>query len=242
MPSSSLVPRNDPTVLLTTAGMQQMIPYFLGRETPPAQRLTSSQKCFRTTDIDIVGNQRTLTFFEMLGNFSVGDYFKREAVTYSWEFLTEVMRVPGERWWATIYPGDDVTRQAWIDAGMDPTHIGETEENWWSQGTVGPSGTDSEAHYDRGEEYGTGPECRPENECERFVETWNNVFMEYFDDENGERRRLPWQNIDTGMGFERLVSIVQGKRSPYETDLFQPIIEAMERESGRRYGVDRGLD
>jgi alanyl-tRNA synthetase len=125
---------------------------------------------------------------------------------------------------------------------MDPGRIGETEDNWWSQGTVGPAGTDSEANYDRGEEFGTGPDCRPENECERFVETWNNVFMEFFVDENGERRPLPWPNIDTGMGFERLVSIVQGKQSPYETDLFAPIIASIAEISGRRYGVDRGQD
>jgi alanyl-tRNA synthetase len=241
--SLGLVP-TDPgiTTLFTIAGMQQMIPYFLGREQPPNKRLVTVQRALRTNDIENVGDDTHLTFLEMLGNFSVGDYFKREAIQYTWDFLTGVLGLPGERWWATIYPGDDVTRQAWLDAGMDPDHIGETEENWWSQGTVGPAGTDSEANFDRGEEYGSGPECRPENECERFVETWNNVFMEYFVDENGERRPLPWPNIDTGMGFERLVAIVQGKQSPYETDIFQPIIGRIAEISGRRYGADPGVD
>ncbi len=241
--SLGLVP-SDPsiTTLFTIAGMQQMIPYFLGREVPPNRRLVTVQRALRTNDIENVGDDTHLTFLEMLGNFSVGDYFKREAVQYTWEFLTGTLGIPGERWWATIYPGDEITRQAWLDVGMDPDHIGETEDNWWSQGTVGPAGTDSEANYDRGEEYGDGPDCRPENECERFVETWNNVFMEFFVDENGERGPLPWPNIDTGMGFERLVTIVQGKQSPYETDLFQPIIGVASEISGRGYGVDRGLD
>jgi alanyl-tRNA synthetase len=241
--SLGLVP-TDPsiTTLFTIAGMQQMIPYFLGREEPPNRRLVTVQRVLRTNDIENVGDNTHHTFLEMLGNFSVGDYFKREAIQFTWEFLTGTLGIPGERWWATIYPGDEVAQQAWLDVGMDPRHIGETEDNWWSQGTVGPAGTDSEANYDRGEEYGAGPDCRPENECERFVETWNNVFMEFFVDENGERRPLPWPNIDTGMGFERLVSIVQGKESPYETDLFQPIIASVAEISGRLYGVDSGQD
>lgn len=241
--SLSLVP-TDPsiTTLFTIAGMQQMIPYFLGREEPPNRRLVTVQRALRTNDIENVGDDTHVTFLEMLGNFSVGDYFKREAIQYTWEYLTGTLGIPGERWWATIYPGDEVARQAWIDVGMDPDRIGETEDNWWSQGTVGPAGTDSEANYDRGEEYGEGPDCRPENECERFVETWNNVFMEFFVDENGERRPLPWPNIDTGMGFERLVAIVQGKQSPYETDLFLPIIDVVSDISGRRYQADQGMD
>lgn len=241
--SLSLVP-TDPriTTLFTIAGMQQMIPYFLGQEEPPTRRLVTVQRVLRTNDIENVGDDTHHTFLEMLGNFSVGDYFKREAIQFTWDFLTGTVGIPGERWWATIYPGDEIARQAWLDVGMDAARIGETEDNWWSQGTVGPAGTDSEAHYDRGEEYGTEPNCRPENECERFVETWNNVFMEFFVDEDGERRPLPWPNIDTGMGFERLVAIVQGKQSAYETDLFRPIIGAVERLSGRPYGVDGGQD
>lgn len=241
--SLGLVP-TDPsiTTLFTIAGMQQMIPYFLGREEPPNRRMVTVQRVLRTNDIENVGDDTHLTFLEMLGNFSVGDYFKREAIQFTWDFLTGSVGIPAERWWATIYPGDEVARQAWLAAGMEPDRIGETEDNWWSQGTVGPAGTDSEANYDRGEEYGAGPDCRPENECERFVETWNNVFMEFFDGEDGERQPLPWANIDTGMGFERLVAIVQGKQSPYETDLFQPIIRAVEDICGRPYGADRGTD
>ena len=145
VPSSSLIPRNDPTVLLTTAGMQQMIPYFLGRETPPAPRLTSAQKCFRTTDIDKVGNERTLTFFEMLGNFSVGDYFKREAIAYAWEFLTRVLELPGDRLHPTVHPEDDEAPRYWSEiAGFPDEAIVRLEDNWWGPpGTSGPCGPDS---------------------------------------------------------------------------------------------------
>jgi alanyl-tRNA synthetase len=241
LPSLSLVP-SDPSVttLFTIAGMQQMIGYFTGREEPPARRLVTVQRAIRTVDIDEVGDDSHNTFLEMLGNFSVGDYFKHEAIEYTWDFLTRVMGIPAERWWATIYPGDEEARQAWLDVGMPAERIGETEENWWDQGPVGPAGTDSEIHYDRGVEYSCGkPDCTPENECcARFLETWNNVFMVYYQDESGERRPLPWKNIDTGMGFERLVTIVQGKESPYETDLFLPIIQRVEELSGVRYAAD----
>jgi alanyl-tRNA synthetase len=241
LPSLGLVPV-DPgiTTLFTIAGMQQMIPYFMGREEPPSRRIVTVQRSVRTVDIGEVGDDTHLTLLEMLGNFSVGDYFKREAIRFTWDFLTGVMGIPGDRWWATIYPGDEEARQAWLDVGMPPERIGETEANWWDQGPVGPCGTDSEVHYDRGIELSCGrPDCRPENECcGRFIETWNNVFMVYYQNEDGERSPLPWNNIDTGMGFERLVTIVQGKASPYETDIFMPIIERLEEISGRSYESD----
>lgn len=245
LPSLTLLP-TDPSVttLFTIAGMQQMIAYFLGREEPPSRRLVTVQRAIRTNDIGEVGDDSHLTFLEMLGNFSVGDYFKAESIAFTWEFLTKTMGIPPDRWWATIYPGDDEARNAWLAVGMPPDRIGETEENWWAQGPVGPCGPDSEIHYDRGTEYSCGvAPCRPENECcERFIETWNNVFMVYFQEESGERRSLPWSNIDTGMGFERLTMIVQGAESVYDTDLFQPIIRVVTDIAGVQYRTDPLVD
>ena len=245
LPSLTLVP-TDPgaTTLFTIAGMQQMIGYFLAREEPPSRRLVTVQRAIRTGDIDEVGDDSHLTFLEMLGNFSVGDYFKREAIGFTWEFLTQTMGIPGECWWATIYPGDEEARAAWLGVGLASERIGESDENWWAQGPVGPCGPDSESYYDRGPEHGCGrPDCRPENECcDRFLETWNNVFMVYFQEESGERRPLPWPNIDTGMGLERLAMIIQGGESVYDTDLFQPIIDAVTRLTGTPYRTDATVD
>ncbi len=245
MPSSSLVPRNDPTVLLTTAGMQQMIPFFLGRETPPALRLTSAQKCFRTTDIDRVGNERTLTFFEMLGNFSVGDYFKRGAITYAWEFLTQVAGLPAERLHPTVHPEDDEAAQLWTEiTGIPDEAITRLEDNWWGPpGASGPCGPDSEIYYDRGLEHGCGrAECAPGCDCERFLEIWNLVFMQYFQDFDGTRTPLPKKNIDTGMGLERLSMVLQGKESVFDTDLFRAIIDHFAAVVGTSYGSDAKAD
>jgi len=239
VPSSSLVPHNDPTVLLTTAGMQQMIPYFLGRETPPALRMTSAQKCFRTTDIDKVGNQRTLTFFEMLGNFSVGDYFKREAISFAWEFLTGVMQLPPDRLHPTVHPEDDEAPPLWSEiAGYADEAIVRLEDNWWGPpGASGPCGPDSEIYYDRGVEYGCGEaDCKPGCECERFLEIWNLVFMQYYQDLDGTRTPLPRRNIDTGMGLERLTMVLQGKESVFDIDLFRTIIDHFAQITGVRYG------
>jgi alanyl-tRNA synthetase len=245
MPSSSLVPRNDPTVLLTTAGMQQMIPYFLGRETPPAQRLTSSQKCFRTTDIDKVGNQRTLTFFEMLGNFSVGDYFKREAIGFAWEFLTQVVQLPADRLHPTVHPSDDEAPRYWSEiAGFPDDAIVRLEDNWWGPpGASGPCGPDSEIYYDRGVEYGCGEaDCKPGCECERFLEIWNLVFMQFYQDFDGSRTPLPRKNIDTGMGLERLTMVLQGKESVFDIDLFRAIIDHFAQLAHTTYGKDHRTD
>lgn len=245
VPSSSLVPRNDPTVLLTTAGMQQMIPYFLGRETPPAQRLTSSQKCFRTTDIDKVGNQRTLTFFEMLGNFSVGDYFKREAISFAWEFLTQVVQLPANRLHPTVHPSDDEAPQYWHEiAGFPDEAIVRLEDNWWGPpGASGPCGPDSEIYYDRGVEYGCGEaDCKPGCECERFLEIWNLVFMQFYQDFDGTRTPLPRKNIDTGMGLERLTMVLQGKESVFDIDLFRAIIDHFAQLAHTSYGKDHKTD
>jgi alanyl-tRNA synthetase len=245
MPSSSLVPHNDPTVLLTTAGMQQMIPYFLGRETPPAVRMTSAQKCFRTTDIDKVGNQRTLTFFEMLGNFSVGDYFKRDAISFTWEFLTQVVNLPADRLHPTVHPEDQEAAAYWHEiAGYPDSAIVRLEDNWWGPpGVSGPCGPDSEIYYDRGVEYGCGrADCQPGCECERFLEIWNLVFMQFYQDLDGTRTPLPRKNIDTGMGLERLTMVLQGKESVFDIDLFRTIIDHVAHIANTTYGSDATKD
>ena len=245
VPSSSLVPRNDPTVLLTTAGMQQMIPFFLGRETPPAIRLASAQKCFRTTDIDEVGDERHLTFFEMMGNFSVGDYFKREAITWAWELLTQELGLPAERLYPTVHPEDDEAPPLWEEiTGKNRESITRLEDNWWGPpGASGPCGPDSEIYYDRGVEHGCGrADCAPGCECERFLEIWNLVFMQYFQDLDGTRTPLPKKNIDTGFGLERVALILQGRESVFDTDLFLPIIHKFASLAGVTYGREHKTD
>ena len=210
IPSSSLIPHGDPTLLLTTAGMVQIKPYFLGLEVPPNPRLASCQKCFRTTDIDSVGDNKHLTFFEMLGNFSVGDYFKKEAIEWGWEFVVERMSLPPERLWVTIYLDDDEAFNIWTGIGFPAERIirlGDKENFWGPAGDSGPCGPCSEIHYDFGDEYGCGkPECDPSCSCGRFSEIWNLVFTAYNQDANGKRTLLPKPNIDTGMGLERMVA------------------------------------
>ncbi|MDP9364072.1 MAG: alanine--tRNA ligase, partial [Chloroflexota bacterium] len=246
VPSSSLVPHNDPTVLLTTAGMQQMTPYFLGLEQPPASRLASVQKCFRTVDIDEVGDESHCTFFFMLGNFSVGDYFKRESLAWSWEFLTETMGIPGDRLYPTVHPEDGTAYAIWRDEiGVPEARIGKLEDNWWGPvGPTGPNGPDSEIYFDRGEEHGCGlATCAPGcDNCERFLEVWNNVFMEFVQNPDGSRTPLPRQHVDTGMGLERLTMVMQGADSIYGTDLYQPIIHRAAGLAGVTYGVDPEAD
>lgn len=244
VPSSSLVPQGDPTLLLTNAGMVQMKPYFLGEVNPPSPRLASVQKCFRTVDIDKVGNERTLTFFEMLGNFSVGDYFKEGAIAFAWEYLTERARLEPERLYPTIYPDDEEAYEAWRTiAGVPPERIYRLEDNWWEAGPVGPNGPDSEIYYDRGPEFGCGlPTCQPGCECARFLEVWNLVFMQYYRDPSGAQTPLPRKNIDTGMGLERLSMLLQKKRTIFETDLFAPIIDRAAAIAGVSYGSDERTD
>jgi alanyl-tRNA synthetase len=245
VPSSSLIPRNDPTVLLTTAGMQQMIPYFLGRETPPALLLASAQKCFRTTDIDKVGNERSLTFFEMLGNFSVGEYFKRDAIIYAWDLLTQVLKLPAGRLHPTVHPDDDEAPLYWSEvAGFPDEAIVRLEDNWWGPpGASGPCGPDSEIYFDRGVEHGCGrADCKPGCDCERFLEIWNLVFMQYYQDLDGTRAPLPRKNIDTGLGLERLTMVIQGKESVFDTDLFRPIIDRFASIASTTYGQDAKHD
>jgi alanyl-tRNA synthetase len=244
VPSSSLIPHNDKTVLLTTAGMQQMIPYFLGLETPPAVRMVTVQKCFRTPDIDEVGDERHSTFFFMLGNFSVRDYFKSESLAWTWEFLTEWMHIPADRLYPTVHPDDDEAYTIWRDeVGVPEDRIYKLEDNWWRAGPVGPNGPDSEVYVDRGAHLGCGePDCAPGCECERFLELWNNVFMQYNTAPDGTTTPLAKPCVDTGMGLERLVMIAQGGRTMYDTDLYQPVIQKAAELAGVQYDRDPQVD
>jgi alanyl-tRNA synthetase len=246
IPSSSLVPIGDPTLLLTNSGVVQVKPYFLGEANPHGPRLASCQKCFRMTDIDDVGDATHDTFFEMLGNFSVGEYFKKEAIGWAWEFCTERMKMPPEKLWATIYLDDDEAFRHWRDIGIPEEKIirfAEEDNFWGPPGSSGPCGPCSEIHYDFGIDKGCGqPDCQPNCQCGRFMEFWNLVFTQYNQDEAGKRTPLPKGNIDTGMGLERLSVIMQGKTNIYETDLFTPLLECVSGLTGKKYGAVPGDD
>ena len=241
IPGASLIPKGDPTLLLTTAGMVPFKNYFLGRAKPPSPRLASCQKCFRTTDIEAVGDSTHLTFFEMLGNFSVGDYFKREAIAWAWEFVTQWLKLSPQRLWVTIFL-DDESFGYWREVGVPEERIlrfGEEDNFWGPAGDTGPCGPCSEIHYDFGEDVGCGkPECRPNCDCGRFSEIWNLVFTQYNQDEKGKRAPLPSPNIDTGMGLERTAAAVNNKSSVYETDLFAPLIKRIAELAKIKYGAD----
>ena len=244
VPSASLIP-HDPSVLFTIAGMVPFKPYFLGEETPPWPRATSIQKCFRTPDIDIIGTDTYHnTFFEMLGNFSFGDYFKADAIPMAWELLTDVFGLDGDRLWVTVHESDDEAEQIWIDkVGVRPERIQRMgdEDNFWAMGETGPCGPDSEIFIDKGTEYGHdgGPK---HGGSDRFVEMWNLVFMQYNRDEAGELSDLPRKNIDTGAGVERILPVLQGRDSVFDTDLFLPIIDAAASVIGTGYGSDERTD
>jgi alanyl-tRNA synthetase len=253
IPSASLVPAPDDTSTLTTvAGMQPLKPYFAGRERPPAARMASCQKCFRTVDLDIVGTTaRHLTFFEMLGNFSIGDYFKQGAVEFAWELALEGFGFPAERIWITVFEGDDALGlgpdeeaiEAWLAVGVPRERIVALgrDDNFWQSGPTGPCGPDSELYLDRGVEYGR-PDDLPGGENARFVEFWNLVFMQYDQDPPGKLTPLPGRNIDTGLGLNRMAMILQDAPTVFDTDQFRPLIELGETLSGRRYGSDDDID
>ena len=257
-PSSSLVPHNDPTVLLTTAGMQQFITYFTGQERPPTPRATSVQKCFRTVDLEEVGDSTHLTFFEMLGNFSFGDYFKKEAIEWAWEFLTEELELPPERLWITIFEGNEdapedlEAKKHWMRCGVPEERIFglPRSENWWGPpGDTGPCGPCSEVYYDYGEELAKGdPQSDPkygpggEEGDPRFIEIWNLVFNQYEQHKDGTLTPLARPGIDTGMGFERTVAVVQNVRSVYETDLYAPVFERIKENTGVTLGSSEETD
>ncbi len=246
IPSSSLIPHGDRTLLLTSAGMVPFKPYFLGTELPPNRRLASCQKCFRTTDIESVGDPHHLTFFEMLGNFSIGDYFKREAISWGWEFVTQRLELPPTRLWISIFLDDDEAFGHWREIGIPEERIlrfGEEENFWGPAGNSGPCGPCSEIYYDLGEEVGCQrPTCAPGCDCGRFSEIWNLVFTQYNQDEKGKRTPLPKPNIDTGMGLERTAAAMQGKPSVYETDLFLPLLNHISELAGKKYGADSEAD
>jgi alanyl-tRNA synthetase len=248
LPSSPLIPFGDPTLLFTSAGMVPFKPYFLGQAKPPFLRVTTCQKVFRTVDIDVVGSDgHHLTFFEMLGNFSFGDYFKEKAIPYAYEFLTRELRIDKERLWAGIHNDDDESFEIWKKTGVPAERIRRfgDDYNFWAAGPTGPCGPDSEIHYDWGEEYSCGrPDCGPNCEhCDRFLEIWNLVFMQWNRDEIGKRTPLERKGIDTGMGLERITAVVNGDRKGvFETDLFQPLIRHFSEEAGKSYGSNSDSD
>ena len=250
MASSSLIPVGDPTLLFTSAGMVQFKSYFTGETEPPNRRLTTSQKCFRTPDIEEVGDATHNTLFEMLGNFSIGDYFKKEAVDFAIELMTQGYGIPLEKFAAAVHDTDDETRELWVAKGIprDRVYSYGDDENWWGPaGDEGPCGPCSELHYDYGPGNGCleddcAPNCKHvmdnSDVCDRYVELWNLVFMQFYHHLDGSRTDLPAPSVDTGMGFERLIRIMQSVDTGYDTDLFTPIVEEVERISGKTYGED----
>jgi alanyl-tRNA synthetase len=239
IPSSSLVPSNDPTLLFTNAGMVQFKDVFLGADLRPYTRATSSQRCVRAggkhNDLENVGyTARHHTFFEMLGNFSFGDYFKKEAIRFAWEFLTKELGLPAEKLWVTIFHEDEEAADIWLkDIGVDPTRFSRCGEadNFWSMGDTGPCGPCTEIFYDHGPEIPGGPPGSPDQDGDRYIEIWNIVFMQYDRLSNGEMQKLPKPSVDTGMGLERLCAVLQGVHNNYETDLFVPLIKAVAKEA-----------
>ena len=244
--SSSLIPENDPTVLFTTAGMHPLVPYLLGQPHPEGKRLVDWQKCIRTGDIDDVGDPAHLTFFEMLGNWSLGDYFKKEAISWSYEFLIKELGFKPEQLHVTVFEGDaDAPRDEesagyWESLGIpkERIHFKPKEDNWWGPaGTTGPCGPDTEMFIDTGLP-ACSDKCGPGCHCGKYIEIWNNVFMQYNKQEDGTFIPLSQKNVDTGMGIERTVAMLSGKKSVYETDIFKPIISKIEELSGAAYGSD----
>ena len=234
IPSAPLIPENDPSVLFNTAGMQPLVPYLLGEKHPLGTRLTDYQKCVRTNDIDEVGDNRHLTYFEMLGNWSLGDYFKEESIQMSFDFLTKELQIPVEKLSVTVFSGDEdcprdeVAAECWKKAGILDGHIyyyGK-DDNWWIAGEEGPCGPDTEMFYDTGKP-ACGPDCQPSCDCGKYVEIWNNVFMEYFKDKEGKYTKLAQKNVDTGLGLERMTMLLQGKETPFDTEIFKPVMDKL---------------
>ncbi len=247
---ASLIPENDPTVLFTTAGMHPLVPYILGADHPAGNRLVDYQKCIRTGDIDAVGDPHHLTFFEMLGNWSLGDYFKDEAIRFSYEFLTDWIKINPDKLSVTVFAGDeevprdDLSASVWRELGIPQERIYflPREDNWWGPaGEVGPCGPDSEMFIDTGRA-SCGPDCRPGCKCGKYFEIWNDVFMGYRKTPEGTYVQMERKCVDTGMGIERTIAVLQGKKSVYETEVFVPIIQAIQELCGFTYGGDEGKD
>lgn len=248
--SASLLPENDPTVLFTTAGMHPLVPYLLGEKHPLGKRLVDVQKCVRTDDIDEVGDDTHLTFFEMLGNWSLGDYYKEESIAFSFEFLTTVLKIPIERLAVTVFSGDDMagrddeTANAWKSKGLSDHQIFYygRKENWWGPvGTTGPCGPDTEIFYDTGKEK-CCMDCGPSCNCGKYIEIWNNVFMQYYKDRDGLYKPLKNKNVDTGMGLERVLSIMNDKDNIYDTELFAPVMNMLKSLSVTPYSDNTKRD
>ncbi len=238
--SASLIPENDPSVLFTTAGMHPLVPYLLGEKHPSGSRLTDHQKCLRTGDIDEVGDASHLTFFEMMGNWSLNDYFKKESIGFSHEFLTKVLGIPQEKISVTVFAGDDkVPRDteaynAWKALGYpdERIHFLGRKDNWWGPaGETGPCGPDTEIFYDMGKPK-CSDNCNPSCNCGKYVEIWNNVFMEYNKQKDGSYVKMDIHNVDTGLGLERVLCVLNGEKSVYDTEIFRPIMDGLKKETG----------
>ena len=245
IPSAPLIPENDPSVLFTTAGMQPLVPYLLGEKHPEGTRLTDFQKCLRTNDIDEVGDNRHLTYFEMLGNWSLGDYFKEESIAMSFEFLTKELGIPVEKLSVTCFAGDEdcqrdeVTASCWKKAGIpeDRIYYFGKDDNWWIAGEEGPCGPDTEMFYDTGKPK-CSENCNPSCGCGKYVEIWNNVFMEFFKTKDGKYTKLRQHNVDTGLGLERMAMLLQGKETPFDTELFKPVMDKLQELAGENDSIE----
>lgn len=245
IPSAPLIPENDPSVLFTTAGMQPLVPYLLGEKHPEGTRLTDFQKCLRTNDIDEVGDNRHLTYFEMLGNWSLGDYFKEESIAMSFEFLTKELEIPVEKLSVTCFAGDkdcqrdEVTASCWKKAGIpeDRIYYFGKDDNWWIAGEEGPCGPDTEMFYDTGKPK-CSENCNPSCGCGKYVEIWNNVFMEFFKTKDGKYTKLKQHNVDTGLGLERMTMLLQGKETPFDTELFKPVMDKLQELAGENDSIE----
>ena len=245
IPSAPLIPENDPSVLFTTAGMQPLVPYLLGEKHPEGTRLTDFQKCLRTNDIDEVGDNRHLTYFEMLGNWSLGDYFKEESIAMSFEFLTKELGIPVEKLSVTCFAGDEdcqrdeVTASCWKKAGIpeDRIYYFGKDDNWWIAGEEGPCGPDTEMFYDTGKPK-CSENCNPSCGCGKYVEIWNNVFMEFFKTKDGKYTKLKQRNVDTGLGLERMAMLLQGKETPFDTELFKPVMDKLQELAGKNDSIE----
>jgi alanyl-tRNA synthetase len=248
----SLIPENDPTVLFTTAGMHPLVPYILGEPHPAGKRLVDCQKCMRTDDIDEVGDSAHLTFFEMLGNWSLGDYFKKDAIAFSYEFLTSPrwLGFPADSLSVTVFAGDaevppdSEAAENWVSIGIpkERVHFLPRKDNWWGPaGQTGPCGPDTEMFIDTGIP-SCGPDCKPGCHCGKHIEVWNDVFMQYNKTADGKYLPLAQKTVDTGMGVERTLAMIQGKKTVFETELFWPIIEHLQKITGKSYGSDSAID
>ena len=245
IPSAPLIPENDPSVLFTTAGMQPLVPYLLGEKHPEGTRLTDFQKCLRTNDIEEVGDNRHLTYFEMLGNWSLGDYFKEESIAMSFEFLTKELGIPVEKLSVTCFAGDEdcqrdeVTASCWRKAGIpeDRIYYFGKDDNWWIAGEEGPCGPDTEMFYDTGKPK-CSENCNPSCGCGKYVEIWNNVFMEFFKTKDGKYTKLKQHNVDTGLGLERMAMLLQGKETPFDTELFKPVMDKLQELAGENDSIE----